>query len=229
MAQTALPAAALVRPGQVPLVYLDANVLLPQYLRSVFLDLADAGLIRVYWGRQVLEEVGRNLVQSAFGKTARQAVRLLRTITQAFPDALVLGSEPLEPQFRPQHGSQGCPRRGGRVEIEPGSLCRSASRPGDEQYQASAAVGFRRHTGSIRTAGRLPRRAAGRPAASGDGAGGHAHALQETHGQSGRFPDDPGPRRLFHVCHGIGQALGIQGCLDAGRLSRYWLGSDVLR
>ncbi|OZI31871.1 hypothetical protein CAL29_28850 [Bordetella genomosp. 10] len=99
MAQTALPAAALVRPGQVPLVYLDANVLLPQYLRSVFLDLADAGLIRVYWGRQVLEEVGRNLVQSAFGKTARQAVRLLRTITQAFPDALVLGSEPLEPHF----------------------------------------------------------------------------------------------------------------------------------
>lgn len=99
MAKAVSPAAALVPPGQVPLVYLDANILLPQYLRSVFLDLADAGLIRVYWSEQVLEEMRRNLVKPAFGKTARQGGNLLRTIGQAFPDALVLGSETLEPHF----------------------------------------------------------------------------------------------------------------------------------
>jgi hypothetical protein len=39
----------LVSPGQVPLLYLDANVLLPEYLRAVILDLADAELVRVHW------------------------------------------------------------------------------------------------------------------------------------------------------------------------------------
>jgi len=93
------PAAALVRPGQNPLVYLDANVLLPQYLRSVFLDLADAGLIRVHWGAKVLEEVRRNLRKPAFGRTARQADALLRLIAEAFPDALVRASKTLERHF----------------------------------------------------------------------------------------------------------------------------------
>jgi hypothetical protein len=99
MAKAASQASALVQPGQVPLVYLDANILLPQYLRSVFLDLADAGLIRVHWGKRVLDEVRRNLVKPAFGRTTRQANNLIRTFAQAFPDALVLGSETLEPQF----------------------------------------------------------------------------------------------------------------------------------
>jgi hypothetical protein len=61
-------------------------------LRSVFLDLADAGLIRVYWSKKVLEEVRRNLVKPAFGRTTQQADALLRLITAAFPDALVRGS-----------------------------------------------------------------------------------------------------------------------------------------
>lgn len=91
--------ARLVRPGEVPLVYLDANILLPQYLRTVFLDLADAGLLRVHWGRQVLEEVRRNLLKPGFGRTAAQAERLLRLLAEAFPDALVLGSEALEDRF----------------------------------------------------------------------------------------------------------------------------------
>ena len=50
--------ASLVRQGEVPLLYLNANILLPQYLRSVFLDLTDAGLVRVHWSRQVLERSG---------------------------------------------------------------------------------------------------------------------------------------------------------------------------
>jgi hypothetical protein len=93
------PEVALVRPGRVPRVYLDANVLLPQYLRSVFLELADARLIRVHWGCKVLDEVRRNLIKPAFGRTTQQAGVLLRLIADAFPDALVQGGETLELWF----------------------------------------------------------------------------------------------------------------------------------
>ena len=100
MSAAAKPAPAeLVPPNGVPLVYLDANILLPEYLRSVFLDLADAGLVRVYWGQQVLQEVRRNLLKPSFGRTPAQADKLLRLISEAFPDAAVLGSEALESRF----------------------------------------------------------------------------------------------------------------------------------
>jgi len=51
-------APALVQSGE----FLDANILLPQYLRAVFLDLAAAGVIRVHWTSEILVEVRRNLV-----------------------------------------------------------------------------------------------------------------------------------------------------------------------
>jgi predicted nucleic acid-binding protein len=89
----------LVAAGQVPLLYLDANVLLPAYLRAVILDLADAELVRVHWGEQVLAEVRRNLLKPKFGMTAAAVDKLLRGMRNAFPDALVLGSEALEPDF----------------------------------------------------------------------------------------------------------------------------------
>ena len=57
----------LIEAGRAPLLYLDANVLLPEYLRAIFLDLAYAGLVRVHWGEQVLDEVRRNLVRPQFG------------------------------------------------------------------------------------------------------------------------------------------------------------------
>ncbi|MBK6851218.1 MAG: hypothetical protein IPG93_06365 [Burkholderiales bacterium] len=47
-------AQALVVVGQTPRLYLDANILLPEYLRSIFLDLADSGLVHVNWSPQVL-------------------------------------------------------------------------------------------------------------------------------------------------------------------------------
>ena len=54
-------------PGPVQ-VFLDANVLNPQNLRAVFLELADAREIRVHWTREVLDEVRRNLVRhTAYG------------------------------------------------------------------------------------------------------------------------------------------------------------------
>ena len=93
-------AAPLVVPGQVPRLYLDANILLPQYLRAVFLDLADEQLVRVHWGMQVLAEVKRNLLGPKFGKTPESTDKLLADMAPAFPDALVLGSEKFEPQFQ---------------------------------------------------------------------------------------------------------------------------------
>ena len=75
-----------------PLLYLDANVLLPEYLRAVTLDLADAELVRVHWGEQILAEVQRNLLKPKLGMTPASVDKLLRDMRNAFPDALVLGS-----------------------------------------------------------------------------------------------------------------------------------------
>ena len=86
--------------SQAPLCYLDANVLLPAYLRAIFLDLADSGLMRVHWGIQVLAEVRRNLLGRKFGLNSESVDRLLAQMSRAFPDALVLGSERLEATFQ---------------------------------------------------------------------------------------------------------------------------------
>ncbi|MCC6716804.1 MAG: PIN domain-containing protein [Acetobacteraceae bacterium] len=90
----------LVEPDRVPLLYLDANVLLPEYLRAIFLDLADAGLVRVHWGEEVLAEVRRNLLQPRFGLAPEIVDRLFGDIAAAFPDALVRGGKPLEVRFK---------------------------------------------------------------------------------------------------------------------------------
>lgn len=89
----------LVEAGRVPLLYLDANILLPEYLRAVFLDLADAGLVRVPWGEQVLREVRRNLIGPRFGVEPKVIDKLFDDMARAFPDALVRGSEALEARF----------------------------------------------------------------------------------------------------------------------------------
>lgn len=86
--------------GQVPRLYLDANVLLPQYLRAVFLDLADAGVVRLHWGKEVLAEVRRNLLGPKFGITADSVRKLLAAMERAFPDALVQGGENFKAQFQ---------------------------------------------------------------------------------------------------------------------------------
>lgn len=69
--------------------FFDANVLLPAYLRTVFLDLADAGLIAPHWSREVLVELRRNLVSRRFGVEQESADRLLALMELAFPDAPV--------------------------------------------------------------------------------------------------------------------------------------------
>jgi hypothetical protein len=91
--------APVVRAGHMPLLFLDANVLLPTYLRAVFLDLADAALVRVHWSRQVLAEVRRNLSKPRFGLSHAAIERLFDDLAAAFPDALIDGSETLESRF----------------------------------------------------------------------------------------------------------------------------------
>jgi len=70
-------------------VFLDANVLLPQYLRTVLLDLAHAGLLVAHWSPEVLAEVRRNLVSAKFKVTPAKADALLATLARGFPAALV--------------------------------------------------------------------------------------------------------------------------------------------
>lgn len=93
------PAPPLVTAGVMPVVYLDANVLIPEYLRATFLDLAYSGLAQVHWGEQVLVEVRRNLVKPRFGLTQEQVDKLFGHLNGAFPDGLVANIEPLQPLF----------------------------------------------------------------------------------------------------------------------------------
>lgn len=55
---------AVVTQGVVPVAFLDANILIPQYLRMVFLELAEAGLVQIHWSDDVLIETRRNLVKT---------------------------------------------------------------------------------------------------------------------------------------------------------------------
>ena len=81
----------------IPFVFLDANILLPQYLRVVMLDLADAGLLIPHWSLEVLGEVRRNLHQ--FGVESAKAEKLVGVLGLAFPGALVEGYEREKEKF----------------------------------------------------------------------------------------------------------------------------------
>lgn len=58
-----------------PIVVLDACVLIPEWLRDLFLRAAEAGLVQYRWTPRILDEVGRNL-QSDFGLSTGQAAKL---------------------------------------------------------------------------------------------------------------------------------------------------------
>jgi predicted nucleic acid-binding protein len=75
-------------------VVLDANVLYPFTLRDTLLRAAAADLFQVYWSEEILEETRRNLLKSA-GLSEEQAERLIRTMNEAFPEAIVAGYAPL--------------------------------------------------------------------------------------------------------------------------------------
>lgn len=92
--------AELVQGGRVP-IFLDANVLIPEYLRTVFLDMAEAGLFQPYWSPGVLEETRRNLIDpDVYGLEEAKVDRLLRCLDKAFPNASVQGSEKYDAAFK---------------------------------------------------------------------------------------------------------------------------------
>jgi len=89
----------IVKHSRVP-IFLDANVLIPEYLRTVVLDMAKADLFLPYWTPRVLEETRRNLIDPAvYGIDAHKVDRLLQCFNNGFPDALVHGSEEYEATF----------------------------------------------------------------------------------------------------------------------------------
>ncbi|WP_394844240.1 PIN domain-containing protein [Pendulispora brunnea] len=75
-------------------VVLDANVLFPSTLRDTLLRAAEAGVYQLYWSATILEEMRRNLVST--GRVAEEkAQRLVTVMCEAFPEAMVVGHEPL--------------------------------------------------------------------------------------------------------------------------------------
>lgn len=75
---------------------LDACMLIPAALRDALLRSADAGLYRMHWSEDILDEVRRNLT-SQLGKSETQALRLVDTLRTYFPEASVTGYEALIP------------------------------------------------------------------------------------------------------------------------------------
>lgn len=75
-------------------VVLDANVLYPMTLRDTLLRAAADGLYQVRWSAQILDEATRNLVSNA-AMTEVNAQRLRAQLAKVFPEAEVVGFEPL--------------------------------------------------------------------------------------------------------------------------------------
>jgi predicted nucleic acid-binding protein len=74
---------------------LDADVLFQMVLRDTLLRLAAAGVFRLHWSEQVLEEMRRNLIK-VYGMPRDKADALRAMMEAAFPDAMIEGWEPLE-------------------------------------------------------------------------------------------------------------------------------------
>lgn len=75
--------------------FLDANVIYPAGLRDVLLRLADRNLYRARWSAMVHEEWIRNVQKDRPDLSADQLQRTRNTMDRHFPDALVVGFEPL--------------------------------------------------------------------------------------------------------------------------------------
>jgi hypothetical protein len=82
-------------------VFLDANVLIPQYLRAVFLDLAEADIFVPFWSQQVMAEVKRNLCQPSgnFRVPKSRVDHFLAEMRASFPGALAPDFRQLESNF----------------------------------------------------------------------------------------------------------------------------------
>lgn len=79
-------------------VFLDACVLVPNWLRDILLTAAERELYRPLWSETVLDEMERALVnkRNLTSERARYTRQMMET---AFPDAAVLGFEGLSPSM----------------------------------------------------------------------------------------------------------------------------------
>lgn len=74
---------------------LDANVIYPAGLRDTLLRLADRNLYRARWSAMIHKEWIRNVLNDRPDLSPDQLERTRETMDQHFPDALVVGFEPL--------------------------------------------------------------------------------------------------------------------------------------
>lgn len=75
--------------------FLDANVIYPAGLRDTLLRLADRNLYRACWSAMAHEEWMRNVLNDRPDLSLDQIQRTRETMDRHFPDALVVGFEPL--------------------------------------------------------------------------------------------------------------------------------------
>ena len=71
-----------------PVVFIDANVLVPYNLMSLLLTMAGHDLLEVRWSEKVLEETRRTLI-SRIGIESGHVDRRIAAMCRAFPEALV--------------------------------------------------------------------------------------------------------------------------------------------
>jgi predicted nucleic acid-binding protein len=76
-------------PSAMPPVFVDANVLYSAALRDILMELSLAGVIRVHWSAQVLQEVKRALQRQRPDIPDERLDALFAAMNAALPDALV--------------------------------------------------------------------------------------------------------------------------------------------
>lgn len=75
-----------------PVALLDTNILYPPLLRDTMLRAAEVGLYQARWSKQILQELGTNLVRKQ-NQTPSYVGRLLEQMELHFESALVEGYE----------------------------------------------------------------------------------------------------------------------------------------
>lgn len=77
--------------------FFDTNVLYGALLNDLVLELADRGLYRPLWSKDVLFELSKNLVKN--GEDPNLVAKRVGTMERYFPDAMVAGYEDLVPSM----------------------------------------------------------------------------------------------------------------------------------
>lgn len=199
----------LIRSGP-PTVLLDANVLVPQYLRAVLLELAEARLFRPHWSKHILEEVRRNL--AGLAEQVSAADRAHRSLAGAHADKLPRCHghrlRALGDILCRLDGSQGPARGSGRPASQQKRTRPNSGSPCHAEHALPSAARVHWNSGARYAAGRLPASNARHTAS--DLSRNAVSALQAPTPSSDEARDiarGVGERRLRKHCTVRGQAL----------------------